>query len=820
MNKAAGTFDGDADNSSMLPGCAVGPVIVPGEEAEGGRAFVALRTDLPRQASALNPTLLLSKGRVEVGLTWRSQYDGSTGTSLATPINDGFGFLSFTDPANPEVFVKVLDFGSAGALLLFYGGLTDFEYEVTYRNLCTNQTVVFKKPAGSKAGGADNKSMYAVCDQGPLSPNLAAIQSVEAKCMSLSTQGLSRLDYIRAVAAYMATLPAYAGTGVDEASLTAYGIFQDGRVHLVVNNREFSPLPAVRTGKALRNSAQAASVVELPASGWARLLQSFGTNRLEQEPVSDIAGWLESPGGYAIRAGQEGDARLTALRAVSGDGFLYFNTHGGRAWRNTTQTGPRFYSLQSSTIVTPATEQQPEIKDDMAAGRLTYFTAPTGDTTTDYFFGVTLPVSDTRYGITGDFVAAYWHLSPNSIVFLNACWSAYTAVSEGPQDFIDACWGAGAAVVFGWNEKANSDTCFNTVRYFVDRLVGANKFMKESPDQRAFPWDLVYPDMVKHGLTHDSKTGADLVAFPRPGGPSAEILDPSIQDVIVNEWAGTLKLHGSFGTSKGKVTVGPEELAGCTWAGDTIECTLPLTGPGSNGDVIVEIQGQLGRTRKSNIRQLTEWDIPLHYLWSDVYGYKGMKFEGNGTLRFRADVGSYRDKPGTPPIFPIRGMFPTKDSSFPVTGSGFSTYSDCTLTLSGSGIFPVYTALGGASPPLVLFTVMKVDTNTPHQGALSLGFGGDPGTWPFKATWSGKICSGSFLVACTFGRLDGPDYFPSSPDDNSPLILFPMALSLTFDGQFRIPRKTFTDTREDGQITVEWTQDIEPISPPKPDESR
>ena len=58
----------------------------------------------------------------------------------------------------------------------------------------------------------------------------------------------------------------------------------------------------------------------------------------------------------------------------------------------------------------------------------------------------------------------------------------------------------GAGVYFGWTGRANSGTCFTSARYFVDRLVGANRFMKESPDQRAFPWDLVYDDMKKRGL--------------------------------------------------------------------------------------------------------------------------------------------------------------------------------------------------------------------------------------------------------------------------------------------------------------------------------
>ena len=159
-------------------------------------------------------------------------------------------------------------------------------------------------------------------------------------------------------------------------------------------------------------------------------------------------------------------------------------------------------------------------------------------------------VLETRYGITGDFVKTYWHFAPDSIVFLNACWSAYTTDPQGPQDFIDACWSAGAGVYFGWSQKANSGTCFTAVRYFVDRLMGANRFMKENPDQRGFPWELVYDDMKSHGLTHDNVTGADLTPFPtarrqlrhprpqHPGGPRQRVRRDGEAEGLFRQQAG------------------------------------------------------------------------------------------------------------------------------------------------------------------------------------------------------------------------------------------------------------------------------------------
>ena len=104
-----------------------------------------------------NPArLILSGNRVAVSVAWRNQYSGLMGQANAIPQNDNFGYFYFSDKANPEVFVKVLDFKQGNPFLLFYGGLTDFEYTVTFENLCTGKKAVFVKPGGAAVGGVDN----------------------------------------------------------------------------------------------------------------------------------------------------------------------------------------------------------------------------------------------------------------------------------------------------------------------------------------------------------------------------------------------------------------------------------------------------------------------------------------------------------------------------------------------------------------------------------------------------------------------------------------------------------------------------------------
>ena len=270
------------------------------------------------------------------------------------------------------------------------------------------------------------------------SAQLLAIRKVEAKAKSLGAQGVSKLDYVRGVAAFMATLPEYTLSGVDEVTLTAFGVFADGRLHLVTNNRDAGTLqqPAVRT-----SGRTSLATTELPGSGWARLLQSFGVREWTQQPVYDLANHAREPRRLRRSASARWAMRGSPRSAsVSGDGFVYINTHGGRAFRTRDDTGPGY--LLAPVLVARdarARSASPRSQADFAAGRLTYFTARNFDTVPDLVAGVYVDDVDTRYGITSAFVRTYWHFAPDSILFLNACWSAYTADAEGAQDFIAAC---------------------------------------------------------------------------------------------------------------------------------------------------------------------------------------------------------------------------------------------------------------------------------------------------------------------------------------------------------------------------------------------
>jgi PKD repeat protein len=116
-------------------------------------------------ACPANPAALClnSVHTFEVTLSARDLRTGNTGGGLAIPQNDLFGYFSIpaltNNPANPEVFVKVIN-GTPinGKYWVFFGGLTDLEYTITVRESGTGRTKTYIKTAGSACGGFDTEA--------------------------------------------------------------------------------------------------------------------------------------------------------------------------------------------------------------------------------------------------------------------------------------------------------------------------------------------------------------------------------------------------------------------------------------------------------------------------------------------------------------------------------------------------------------------------------------------------------------------------------------------------------------------------------------
>jgi hypothetical protein len=101
-------------------------------------------------------TACLLGGRYQLQMTWRNQFDGSSGGGLARRLSDQTAAFAFTDLANLELLVKTLDFGDR--VLVFYGTLSNLEYTLTVTEVASGRVKTYRNAAGNYCGGLDNNA--------------------------------------------------------------------------------------------------------------------------------------------------------------------------------------------------------------------------------------------------------------------------------------------------------------------------------------------------------------------------------------------------------------------------------------------------------------------------------------------------------------------------------------------------------------------------------------------------------------------------------------------------------------------------------------
>ena len=156
------------------PATAATPDRFRGEGSARPRTATAYSTEVPLVAriapTAAADTLILNAAHpFAITLTARDTgRTGNTGTGLAIPENDIFGFFSIPtitgNSSNPEVFVKIID-GRAlnGNYWVFSNGLSDLEYTLTVREVATGRTKTYSKAFGSaNACGTFDTSAFRV----------------------------------------------------------------------------------------------------------------------------------------------------------------------------------------------------------------------------------------------------------------------------------------------------------------------------------------------------------------------------------------------------------------------------------------------------------------------------------------------------------------------------------------------------------------------------------------------------------------------------------------------------------------------------------
>lgn len=648
--------------------------------------------------------------------------------------------------------------------------------------------------------GAETSAMYSVgiAPTGdPIATRLRAMDAVGTRFQALAAQGLRSGDLVQAVADFMAAHPDYEKAGASAKDGTAWGLLRDGVMHVVYANR--SPAPVTSADIPMPPDRKNVGDPEVPGATKAHVMHALTQQFEPQTAVTRMRGYLKSRG-WSVWQGADGDANVRTLAQVKGDGFFYVNAHGGSARNYLAPPGPVdawIYTILTSQFADGVPDQA--IAASLSTGpRLVYGTAFNGYTIR--VAGVDVPLSARYYGITQHFVSDFMQFESDSVVFINVCGSADAGMAA-------AFHSAGAAVYLGWDGLVTVEgAAFTSAPYFVDRMVGANQHEpKESPPQRPFPYDLVLADMDRKGLKRDSSSGAVLVASRKADSVHPPIFAPSIRYVAVDELDDLLTLTGEFGSRPGKVTVGGVELvvAAADWTPTEIKAQrLPFSGPGSSGDVIVEVNGV-----RSNARQLTKWTIPLAYQWLDVGFHPGLKIEGEGQVIFRADVGGFRVEPAETPRYKARGGVSNRESRMRVTASGTHIDQGCTYTASGSDVYysPAY-LYNHLAVNYVLQSYFWLDSKSRlTRVGLELGSTDVHTIYTY--------CAGTRTLVPWISDLDGWMDLPGDQSDD-PGTMFLPTIQFAMDSTFTIPAVVRKDNETYYTVQIAWPA-VTAESPPR-----
>ena len=104
-------------------------------------------------------SLCLNQGRFRVSVSWHAVHLGTRGIGHPVPIADDTGSFWFFGPANLELMIKVLDGrGVNGHYWVFFGALSDVEYEVTVTDTSNGAVKTYRNEQGTLASVADTSA--------------------------------------------------------------------------------------------------------------------------------------------------------------------------------------------------------------------------------------------------------------------------------------------------------------------------------------------------------------------------------------------------------------------------------------------------------------------------------------------------------------------------------------------------------------------------------------------------------------------------------------------------------------------------------------
>jgi hypothetical protein len=242
--------------------------------------------------------------------------------------------------------------------------------------------------------------------------------------------------------------------------------------------------------------------------------------------------------------------------------------------------------------------------------------------------------------------------------------------------------------VVGWDNVVEASFAAGSAKLFFDRVLGANAYQPESPPQRPFSYRQVY-DWMSANNKHVDPTFPNAKLMLEEKGTTVGQLVPSIVYAVVThpaqnaQYGGEriLELAGNFfGPEAGTVTVGNTQLTVYSWTEGSIIAKLPTTmsGPGSSGDIVVEVWGH-----KSNVVPLTQWTGTVTQVRTGMVSGGG-RVEFSCPVRTTADVHFSRGNLAvTPQLIAVTNVEVPTACNY--TFSGTWTVGSYDYVLSGSG---------------------------------------------------------------------------------------------------------------------------------------
>ncbi|NND85599.1 MAG: fibronectin type III domain-containing protein [Acidimicrobiia bacterium] len=672
----------------------------------------------------------------------------------------------------------------------------------------TEGTTRFYRVAAVGTGGTSGFSNVAEASTpaGSDATFLDVRSAIEAALPSPGTPLTSRnlLDEVRAVGAAASGIAGVDSVLVFEETLTTQIVYDDGVVHLFINNRtddEAASLAAPTPGPAPAGQVATRSGSSTPATSDGPPTSSRAVVAFHDggDPLAnEVAAMLSEAGYEVLPLG----ASLDDMRNYSNLGMLYLDTHGGNFVRildaNGTASNVGAFALQTSTVLQSLTPW----KDELLDGALVVVSSTDASGVTRHSIGV-----------TELFIARHWSFDDGVMVghvcFLGRAPFIDRGSTLDPRPFRQTILAQGARVLMSFDHLTWHSYARPSVLHFLSRMLGSRGYDPPSPPLRPFDFDQVVDDMTDRDLLKFHRPGTVWFGNVTTGGNDVNVvfsrlagrttLAPSIRTMNivddVDEGSGLLTIEGLFGAQPGRVAVSGQDVPVDSWAETTIVARPPFQGAGSVGPVMVVKPTGV----ESNATPLTEWQGTVT-VETEV---QGLVATASMDVRFRADVHRFRTRLQDEPEHREVSTYFSPASTGSILGSGSRIDGQVTTEWYGQNdmdILPARFVDQGAFPLTnsVMGGVVRLD---PDGGEAEIciaawGYVNARATGPNGTILTNPIAT--FLTPDIVDRMRG----------------FLGCVDVSLDASsFVIGAGRNTHSTAAGNFSLEWT-DFTPVAPP------